>query len=148
MSESEFLSGGNNTSKSPTPRVFLNNSEKKLKLEDEEHKEDTTVKEPDEPLDPNSQSNSNLKIKLNGKDVDLMDSSLNSSSLWTSTENSFVQVTDKLLHRGIQTDYLNNANAQSGRSKTPSAGLMMSHSNSISAPSANFDMIQNKRESM
>lgn len=151
MSESEFLNGDNNTSKSPTPRVFLNNSEKKLKLEDGEQKEEVTVKAIDESLDPNSQSNSNLKVKLNGKDVDLMDSSLNSSSLWTSTENSFVQVTDKLLHRGIQTDYLNNANAQNveiRRSKTPTTALMMSHSNSISAPSANFEMIQNKRESM
>lgn len=134
QNDNDFLSSSQQTLKSPSPRVYCIQSEKKIKLENGQITD--TVDEPEDSLtDPSSltQSSRDFKVKLNGKSIELLDNSLNSSTMWTSTENSFVQVTDKLLHRGIQTDY---ANGQI---------ITQSNANSLNPPALN-DMT--KRESM
>jgi len=139
MSENDFLSSSQ-TLKSPSPRVYFIQSEKKIKLEQAANMTESVQVDMEDPL--NSKSNgSSLLTKVNGKD--LMESSLNSSALWTSTENSFVQVTDKLLHRGIQTDQANNQVLATSSQRSPH--LLMSNSLSLSAP---LDFSQSKRESM
>ena len=158
-SDNDFLSDNKATSNTPSPQVASDNSEKKIKLDENaaltesitESKNDLENDQLSESYNP--QTNSNLKIKLNGKDVDLLESSLNSSSLWTSTENSFVQVTDKLLHRGIQTDYLNNTNTNIqaiqpnsvNSVKSPSNVLMANHSNGQNPPLKNLPVSTNNK---
>jgi hypothetical protein len=139
MSENDFLSSSQ-TLKSPSPRVYFIQSEKKIKLEQSANMTEGGQVDMEDPLNSKSNGSSSL-IKVNGKD--LMESSLNSSALWTSTENSFVQVTDKLLHRGIQTDQANNQVLAASSQRSPH--LLMSNSLSLSAP---LDLIQSKRESM
>ncbi len=139
MSENDFLSSSQ-TLKSPSPRVYFIQSEKKIKLEQSANMTEGGQVDMEDPLNSKSNGSSSL-IKVNGKD--LMESSLNSSALWTSTENSFVQVTDKLLPRGIQTDQANNQVLAASSQRSPH--LLMSNSLSLSAP---LDLIQSKRESM
>jgi hypothetical protein len=149
--------------KSSSPRVFHLKSEKKIKLEEqvaldsqnqlvEQFKQQENIKKietMDEPENKGKSSNS-----TNSKNSDLLENSLNASSLWASTENSFVQVTEKLLHRGIQTDYLNtntnvnnNNNNNNGNNtlasinnKTPTTVLMLTHPN-IPRVSTAFEVV-------
>ncbi len=138
MSDNDFLIS-TQVLKTPSPRVFFIQSEKKIKLE--KNSADMTEDIEDSP----SSNANNLMVKINRKD--LMENSLNSSSLWTSTENSFVQVTDKLLHRGIQTEQSNNQlSASMGVINSQrSPNVLMSNSMNLSLP---IELNQSKRESM
>ena len=117
--------------KTQSPRVFYIKSEKKLKLEN------NTMSENGMEDVETSKSNSLMVGKpASSKGTDLLE---NSSSLWTSTENSFVQVTEKLLHRGIQTDYLNNNHLLMGNLNANLSTKAPTNSSNLNAPA--FEMV-------
>lgn len=90
------------------------NAEKKMKLENSDGSKHSDQSEGDMAIETSPEPVDSAKTKSSASKAtgtDLTENSLNSSAMWTSTENSFVQVNDKLLHRGIQTEreaYVNN----------------------------------------
>ena len=133
---SKLANGLNSTApvKSQSPRVFYIKSEKKLKLENNSNNMSENGMED---VEATSKSNSLVVSKpVSSKGTDLLE---NSSSLWTSTENSFVQVTEKLLHRGIQTDYLNNNHILMGNLNANLSTKAPSNSSNLNAPA--FEMV-------
>jgi hypothetical protein len=122
---------------SHSPRIYFMKSEKKIKLEPFEATTPNSQKEfAFKAEDMEEQANAAGSSSKSG--ADLLENSLNSSSLWASTENSFVQVTDKLLHRGIQTDYMSNAKVVA-----PPSHLALPQPHQINIPrvSSAFDMV-------
>ncbi len=105
------------------------NSEKKMKLEASP-----------EPAD--SAKADSGKAKANG--TEFHENSLTSSVMWTSTENSFVQVNDKMLHRGIQTEQTANGivnNANNTNTTTTTTNINNNNNNKNQLSNMNNNML-------
>lgn len=117
-------------------------AEKKMKLESSDaSRQGDQEGEGLESAADSGQSSKNSVSKATG--TELTENSLNSSAMWTSTENSFVQVNDKLLHRGIQTErevVVNNSNMATHNASNM---LSMSFPNNLNSSGRQNDVLQN-----